>query len=90
MTKTKEGSDVLVQSKHFTEFVSVIKNKEGDALEMKAALWAIGNIFIIYFEVTFIGNIGASRTGFAFLEKVNAVHLIVQLADECPCLSVRG
>jgi hypothetical protein len=40
--------------------------------------------------VTFIGNIGASRTGFAFLEKENVVKLVAQLADECPCLSVRG
>jgi hypothetical protein len=42
LTKTKEGADVLQSSKHFSEFVSIIKNKSADALEVKAALWAIG------------------------------------------------
>jgi len=77
LAKTREGCDLLEKSKHIPKFISYIQDPKTDQLKKRAALWALGHI-------------GSSSTGFKFLEKYSVLPLILGIAENSPCFSLRG
>jgi len=73
--KTKEGCEILESTNHISEFIACLKS-DGNPLEKKSALWALGNI-------------GSSKTGFKFIEN-GVLETIVKMAENSSCLSIRG
>lgn len=83
LARTEEGCKLLLQSGHFYEFASTIRDyrldeEEVEALvKVKSCLWAIGNI-------------GSMEMGAPFLEESDIVHSIVRVAEGAAVMSVRG
>ncbi|KAJ2956653.1 hypothetical protein NQZ79_g7530 [Umbelopsis isabellina] len=83
LTRTEEGCMLLKEKGHFQLFVNFIRGYALDnhdpevILRLKATLWAVGNI-------------GATRNGLPFLEEEDIVKDIVNMADKCDVLSLKG
>jgi hypothetical protein len=79
LAKTEEGCKLIRQSGHFVQFVKALTTPpdQGTLLRRRASIWAIGHI-------------GASETGFHFLEEYNVLPQLVQLAENSPSFSIRG
>eukprot|EP01132_Coremiostelium_polycephalum_P001142 gene1142-1449_t len=77
LAKTEEGCKILRKSNAFPTFVQVAKDYKANPLDRRAAIFAIGQI-------------GSSVPGFSFLEEYNVIPLIVDLAENSSCLSIRG
>jgi hypothetical protein len=79
LAKTEEGCKLIHQSGHFVRFVEILNASPNQVTHLKrrASIWAIGHI-------------GASETGFHFLEEHNVLPQLVQLAETSPCFSIRG
>jgi len=77
LAKTKEGCDLLEKSQHIPNFINCVNDTKANALERRAVIWVLGHI-------------GASKTGFQFLEKDNVVGILATLAETSLNLSIRG
>jgi len=77
LTKTSMGCKIFDDFNHFPDLVADIVSVSRPPLLRRAALWAVGNI-------------GASETGLAFLERHDVIENIVNLAETSTCLSIRG
>eukprot|EP00743_Colponemidia_sp_Colp-15_P007761 GILK01008403.1.p1 GENE.GILK01008403.1~~GILK01008403.1.p1 ORF type:complete len:1354 (+),score=260.34 GILK01008403.1:95-4156(+) len=77
LVKTSEGVELLRESNHFQDFTNEIKAESTPPLVRRAALWTVGHI-------------GACDNGFVFLEETRLVPVIVSIAQESLCLSLRG
>jgi len=75
--KTKEGCEILSKSQDVTDFIQCMQDTKAKAINRRAALWAVGYI-------------GSSDTGFQFLEKYNALRILIELAENSPNISIRG
>ncbi|TPX33890.1 hypothetical protein SmJEL517_g03313 [Synchytrium microbalum] len=84
LAKTKEGCALLQEKRHYKEFAGFIR-KHGfatylvpaDLVTLKAMLWAMGKI-------------GSSKLGLAFLIEEDIIKVIVEMAEKCSILSLRG
>ena len=83
LVRTAEGSQLLRQSSHFDEFVSVISASWSECedtdglLKLKGCLWAVGNI-------------GSMELGAPFLEETDVVAWIVKIAEHSEVMTLRG
>lgn len=83
LTKTEEGCHLLRERGHFKLFVdhvrkfSVADQTEASLGQLKAVLWALGNI-------------GATKNGLPFLEEEDVVKDIVEMAESSDILSLKG
>lgn len=83
LTKTTEGCDLLREKGHFQIFADFIRsysmeNRDPDIVRnLKAVLWAVGNI-------------GATKNGLPFLEEEDIVKDIVYMAERSEVLSIKG
>ncbi|KAG0172866.1 hypothetical protein DFQ28_009870 [Apophysomyces sp. BC1034] len=83
LTKTEEGCNLLRESRHFQNLANYIRNysvehQDTEVLQqLKAVLWALGNI-------------GATKNGLPFLEEEDIVKDIVFLAENSEVLSLKG
>ncbi|KAI9257881.1 Rapamycin-insensitive companion of mTOR, middle domain-containing protein [Sporodiniella umbellata] len=84
LTKTDEGCNLLRQKGHFKLFSNYVRsfsldqdNSEEFLCQLKAVLWALGNI-------------GATKNGLPFLEEEDIVKDIVHLAENSQILSLKG
>lgn len=83
LARTEEGCKLLLQSGHFYEFASTIRDfrlDEEDSevlIRLKACMWAVGNI-------------GSMEMGAPFLEESDIVRFIVRIAEGAEVMSVRG
>lgn len=84
LTKTEEGCNLLRQKGHFQLFANYVRNfsldnidSEESLRQLKAVLWALGNI-------------GATKNGLPFLEEEDIVKDIVNLAENSQILSLKG
>lgn len=83
LARTAEGCKLLLQSGHFYEFASTIRDfrldeEEAESLvKVKACIWAVGNI-------------GSMEMGAPFLEESDIVRSIVRIAEGAEVMSVRG
>lgn len=83
LARTDEGCKLLLQSGHFYEFASTIRDfrlddEEPESLtKIKSCMWAVGNI-------------GSMEKGAPFLEESNIVRSIVRIAEGAEVMSVRG
>lgn len=83
LARTEEGCKLLVQSGHFYEFASTIRDyrlddEENESLmKVKSCIWAVGNI-------------GSMELGAPFLEESDIVKAIVRIAEGAQVMSVRG
>lgn len=83
LARTEEGCKLLLQSGHFYEFASTIRefrldDEEHDSLtKVKGCMWAIGNI-------------GSMEMGAPFLDESDIVKSIVRIAEGAEVMSVRG
>ena len=83
LARTEEGCKLLLQSGHFYEFASTIRefrldDEEHESLtKVKGCMWAVGNI-------------GSMEMGAPFLEESNIVKSIVKIAEGAEVMSVRG
>ncbi|GAN00739.1 cytosolic regulator pianissimo [Mucor ambiguus] len=87
LTKTEEGCNLLRERGHFKLFADHVRHfslndKKEDQVEaslgqLKAVLWALGNI-------------GATKNGLPFLEEEDVVKDIVEMAESSDILSLKG
>lgn len=83
LARTEEGCKLLLQSGHFYEFASTIRefrldDEEHESLtKVKGCMWAVGNI-------------GSMEMGAPFLEESDIVKGIVRIAEGAEVMSVRG
>lgn len=83
LARTEEGCKLLLQSGHFYEFASTIRDFRLDdedvesLTKVKGCLWAVGNI-------------GSMELGSPFLEESDIVRSIVWIAEGAEVMSVRG
>ena len=83
LARTEEGCKLLLNSGHFHEFASTIRDfrlddEETDSLtKVKGCMWAVGNI-------------GSMEMGGPFLEESDIVRHIVRIAEGAEVMSVRG
>ncbi|KAM3580575.1 hypothetical protein VKS41_007236 [Umbelopsis sp. WA50703] len=83
LTRTEEGCMLMKEKGHFQLFANYIREHAMDnrdpevILRLKATLWAVGNI-------------GATRNGLPFLEEEDIVKDIVNMAEKCDVLSLKG
>ncbi|KAK5939771.1 hypothetical protein PMZ80_008153 [Knufia obscura] len=83
LARTEEGCKLLLQSGHFYEFASTIRefrldDEEPESLtKLKGCMWAVGNI-------------GSMEMGAPFLEESDIVRSIVRIAEGAEVMSVRG
>ncbi|KAI9485740.1 MAG: Rapamycin-insensitive companion of mTOR, N-term-domain-containing protein [Benjaminiella poitrasii] len=83
LTKTEEGCHLLREKGHFKMFVDYVRNfslnkcNETSLGQLKAVLWALGNI-------------GATKNGLPFLEENDIVKDIIEMAESSDILSLKG
>lgn len=83
LTKTEEGCNLLRERGHFKLFADYVRNfslveqTEASLGQLKAVLWALGNI-------------GATKNGLPFLEEEDVVKDIVEMAESSDILSLKG
>ena len=83
LARTEEGCKLLLQSGHFYEFASTIRefrlgDEEDESLtKVKGCIWVVGNI-------------GSMEMGAPFLEESDIVKGIVRIAEGAEVMSVRG
>ncbi|ORX62115.1 hypothetical protein DM01DRAFT_1298682 [Hesseltinella vesiculosa] len=83
LTKTEEGCTLLREKGHFRQFTQFLRDHWDKVYDvqtvqqLKAVLWAIGNI-------------GSTRNGLPFLEEEEIVKDIVFMAEHCEILSLKG
>eukprot|EP00002_Diphylleia_rotans_P005434 TRINITY_DN1456_c0_g1_i3.p1 TRINITY_DN1456_c0_g1~~TRINITY_DN1456_c0_g1_i3.p1 ORF type:complete len:936 (-),score=158.70 TRINITY_DN1456_c0_g1_i3:822-3629(-) len=77
LAKTRDGCEEIHKSGVIIEFVELIKSHEAPSIQRRAALWAVGHI-------------GSSSLGYQLLEPHGVLPLIIELAEESACLSLRG
>jgi hypothetical protein len=75
--KTQEGCQALLTSGDFDTFVRRVQDPDTNWMDMRAALWTIGQI-------------GSSPLGFNMLAQTNVVQFISEQAMRCSTLSMRG
>ncbi|KAI7903798.1 Rapamycin-insensitive companion of mTOR, N-term-domain-containing protein [Cokeromyces recurvatus] len=83
LTKTEEGCNLLREKGHLKMFVDYVRNfpldkcNETSLGQLKAVLWALGNI-------------GATKNGLPFLEEEDIVKDIIEMAEGSEILSLKG
>jgi large subunit ribosomal protein L17e len=79
LAKTEDGCKLIHASGHFTQFVKMLTAPPTQVtlLKRRACIWAIGHI-------------GASETGFRFLDEHNVLPQLVHLAENSSSFSIRG
>lgn len=76
LAKTHEGCELLEKSKCISKFFKTIRSRSKEPIKRRAALWALGHI-------------ATSQTGFRLFDETK-VNILVELAENCTCLSIRG
>ena len=83
LTRTVEGCQLLRESGHFNEFVSIIQDSWFEhedpetMLKVKGCLWAVGNV-------------GSMELGAPFLEDSDVVTWIVRITTDSEVMTMRG
>ena len=81
LAKHQEGLELLIQEKLLDSMFQIVRDgcfaDELKILQLKAALWAIGNV-------------GASYFGFQLIVESHLIPIIVKLAAEASVISIRG
>lgn len=77
LAKTEKGCAFLRNGRYLDEVWATLTNESVSPLERRAALWAVGHV-------------GESETGLAFLEELNAIGYIANLAVTVDNLALRG
>jgi hypothetical protein len=76
LVKTKQGLVKLEESQQLVRLLEGLQS-DANALQKRAALWAIGQA-------------GCTDRGVSSLERIGAVDVLVSIAERCPVLSLRG
>ena len=78
LSETAEGIKLLSSEGVFKWLVTHLTSSAINITEKRAALWALGCI-------------GSTSLGFkTLIMEQKILHMIIHLAETCPCLSVRG
>jgi len=77
LAKTSEGCKILKKSNNVESFVKIAKDPKANPLSRRASIFAIGQI-------------GSSVAGFQFIEEYKVIPMLIELAEQSSCLSIRG